>query len=463
MDTGISPTSAIQTFLVPTAVFTQPRFPVQGMFLDNAAFMYQQPPHSRPTLKHSECPTSGEESSSSVRAVPKGRRPKSTAIPLSLNTETTSFPDRPMCRACGKYFMSRQQLNQHMLVHTDVRKYKCSYCDRSFKQPSHLHQHHRIHTGEKPYKCPIPGCTRAFPQQSNLNHHLRNHDKPAPPPENTCTLCMRTYASETVLRSHIAKIHLCNPDTLLGGVGKSSPKDRKLYTTDNSADITSPKRMKTSLVAGQTEFTNINNTETSMYDHRVTFPIKYEQSPIPFIMNQNSEMYSQNNVDSKTDIKNSIPNLSSVIQQAVKDTEHFFQGKTSGVDFSLPELRKFGGNSENTDSYIKTEMTDKPRDQFDSSSVAIDNSAKDKMDSKVSEMNGNYQYSFGNDNENVRRDSTDSSNSSHNSDLNGQNYDNSPTDGMSVGGRSNKRKAFQPQRILQNKQSADMTVGTGYQ
>ena len=55
---------------------------------------------------------------------------------------------RNSCKLCGKPFRSSQLLRQHMLVHTDQRKYACQYCDRTFKQLSHLQQHHRIHTGE---------------------------------------------------------------------------------------------------------------------------------------------------------------------------------------------------------------------------------------------------------------------------------------------------------------------------
>lgn len=101
--------------------------------------------------------SSGENSSTNesispaLRMSTKGRRPKNLATEMKpgIDLAMGMFSDRPMCRSCGKYFMSRQQLNQHMLVHTDVRKYKCTYCERTFKQPSHLHQHHRIHTGKK--------------------------------------------------------------------------------------------------------------------------------------------------------------------------------------------------------------------------------------------------------------------------------------------------------------------------
>lgn len=207
-----------------------------------------------------------------TKVVTKGRRPKSMGPGnvAGVGTPPGMFPDRPMCRSCGKYFMSRQQLNQHMLVHTDIRKYKCTYCDRAFKQPSHLHQHHRIHTGDKPYRCPIAGCSRAFPQQSNLNHHLRNHDKPAPPPENTCTLCMREYASETVLRSHITKIHLCDPDTILGI--KSTKSSKPAPSKPNNKILRSEDELSVHVKSDS----NTTNKEHSINDLLISEKLMYE-------------------------------------------------------------------------------------------------------------------------------------------------------------------------------------------
>jgi len=51
------------------------------------------------------------------------------------------------CGQCLKTFPSSQQLTQHSLVHTNLRKYACAYCDKAFKQLSHVQQHQRIHTG----------------------------------------------------------------------------------------------------------------------------------------------------------------------------------------------------------------------------------------------------------------------------------------------------------------------------
>jgi len=54
------------------------------------------------------------------------------------------------CVLCLKSFPTSQQLTQHSLVHSNVRKYPCHYCDKSFKQLSHVQQHQRIHTGSSP-------------------------------------------------------------------------------------------------------------------------------------------------------------------------------------------------------------------------------------------------------------------------------------------------------------------------
>ncbi|XP_013096494.2 uncharacterized protein LOC106079820 isoform X13 [Biomphalaria glabrata] len=115
------------------------------------------------------------------------------------------------CLTCLKMFRSKQQLAQHSLVHTGVRKHICSFCDRAFKQLSHLQQHVRIHTGEKPYRCKFENCERAFAQLSNLQHHMRNHDdqvKKEATRIHKCQICHRCYTNESSLKSHTLKMHI---------------------------------------------------------------------------------------------------------------------------------------------------------------------------------------------------------------------------------------------------------------
>lgn len=131
---------------------------------------------------------------------------------LSVQPESTTQSDRNhLCPTCSKGFKSKQQLAQHSLVHTNIRKYVCSYCEKAFKQLCHLQQHVRIHTGEKPYRCTFEGCDRAFAQMANLHHHMRNHDehlKKNQSKQFQCMICHRAYTNESSLKSHMLKMHV---------------------------------------------------------------------------------------------------------------------------------------------------------------------------------------------------------------------------------------------------------------
>uniref|UniRef100_A0A2C9K3F8 C2H2-type domain-containing protein n=1 Tax=Biomphalaria glabrata TaxID=6526 RepID=A0A2C9K3F8_BIOGL len=116
-----------------------------------------------------------------------------------------------ICSFCDRAFKQLSHLQQHVRIHTDERKYVCQCCDRAFRQQSHLNQHFRIHTGEKPYRCKFENCERAFAQLSNLQHHMRNHDdqvKKEATRIHKCQICHRCYTNESSLKSHTLKMHI---------------------------------------------------------------------------------------------------------------------------------------------------------------------------------------------------------------------------------------------------------------
>ncbi|XP_061163092.1 zinc finger protein 628-like [Saccostrea echinata] len=129
-----------------------------------------------------------------------------------MEVNSTIHPDRThICPNCNKGFKSKQQLAQHSLVHTGIRRHICSFCDKGFKQLCHLQQHLRIHTGEKPYRCCFDGCDRAFAQMANLHHHMRNHEdhvKKAANKQYQCSVCSRAYTNESSLKNHTLKMHV---------------------------------------------------------------------------------------------------------------------------------------------------------------------------------------------------------------------------------------------------------------
>ncbi|XP_013096482.2 uncharacterized protein LOC106079820 isoform X2 [Biomphalaria glabrata] len=105
------------------------------------------------------------------------------------------------CLTCLKMFRSKQQLAQHSLVHTGVRKHICSFCDRAFKQLSHLQQHVRIHTGERKYVCSL--CDKGFKQLSHLQQHFRIHTDER---KYICSCCERGFKQLSHLQQHF-RIH----------------------------------------------------------------------------------------------------------------------------------------------------------------------------------------------------------------------------------------------------------------
>ncbi|CAG9312810.1 unnamed protein product [Blepharisma stoltei] len=53
--------------------------------------------------------------------------------------------------------------------------YKCSFCNKILSSKQNLREHVYIHTGEKPYICREKGCGLAFRQGSQLSAHKRIH------------------------------------------------------------------------------------------------------------------------------------------------------------------------------------------------------------------------------------------------------------------------------------------------
>ena len=52
---------------------------------------------------------------------------------------------------------------------------KCQFCHRNLSSRQNLKEHLYIHTGEWPYACKEPGCGKTFRQGSLLSIHKRIH------------------------------------------------------------------------------------------------------------------------------------------------------------------------------------------------------------------------------------------------------------------------------------------------
>lgn len=118
------------------------------------------------------------------------------------NHTRTHVDSRPIiCYVCG-VTVHYSGLRKHLLIHSDVKKYKCEICQRTFREKATLVIHTRTHTGEKPYKCDT--CGKGFKDPSTRRVHFRSHSGENP---YCCHFCGRRTKQASNLRSHYRYFH----------------------------------------------------------------------------------------------------------------------------------------------------------------------------------------------------------------------------------------------------------------
>lgn len=87
--------------------------------------------------------------------------------------------DAVACKICDKKFKTSNQLINHMIVHSEVKKYECGVCNNaSYKRSKDLQSHMlSVHLNVRKYQC--QWCSRTF----NNNSNYRKHKKSAHPLE----------------------------------------------------------------------------------------------------------------------------------------------------------------------------------------------------------------------------------------------------------------------------------------
>lgn len=81
---------------------------------------------------------------------PDSRRTLTTITADTLNTKNVGAPDSNSkfhCDICMKTFVSKRNVQRHMLSHTGEKPWMCEYCFKRFRQKPHLEQHVNIHKG----------------------------------------------------------------------------------------------------------------------------------------------------------------------------------------------------------------------------------------------------------------------------------------------------------------------------
>ncbi|KAG7457210.1 hypothetical protein MATL_G00244150 [Megalops atlanticus] len=114
------------------------------------------------------------------------------------------------CDICHKSFTRRPHLEEHMILHSQDRPFKCAYCDDYFKSRfARLKHHEKYHLG--PFPCDI--CGRQFNDTGNRKRHIEcTHGGKR---KWTCFICGKSVRERTTLKEHLRihsgeKPHLCS-------------------------------------------------------------------------------------------------------------------------------------------------------------------------------------------------------------------------------------------------------------
>lgn len=59
----------------------------------------------------------------------------------------------------------------------NISESRCHVCLKQLSSKQNLKQHLNIHTGEKPYKCNFPGCVNSYRHASQLSNHRLLHQE----------------------------------------------------------------------------------------------------------------------------------------------------------------------------------------------------------------------------------------------------------------------------------------------
>ncbi|KAK2492807.1 hypothetical protein MC885_007581 [Smutsia gigantea] len=123
------------------------------------------------------------------------------------------------CDICGRQFNDTGNLKRHIeCTHGGKRKWTCFICGKSVRERTTLKEHLRIHSGEKPHLCSI--CGQSFRHGSSYRLHLRVHhdDKRYKATFHQCDVCKKIFKGKSSLEMHFRthsgekpyKCQICN-------------------------------------------------------------------------------------------------------------------------------------------------------------------------------------------------------------------------------------------------------------
>lgn len=119
-----------------------------------------------------------------------------------------------VCDQCGAAFLKKGYLQDHLLMHSEDRRYQCKVCSKAFKHRHTLSVHKKIHEDTKSFVCEI--CGTGFRQRTTLvTHTLLKHSdvKNFPCPNCNLRFNLKSTRDKHYIRKHTfnrEKSFVCN-------------------------------------------------------------------------------------------------------------------------------------------------------------------------------------------------------------------------------------------------------------
>lgn len=74
-------------------------------------------------------------------------------LAIHLYTHAYSQIGKSCCEICGRVLKNQESLQNHMLTHEDMPRFKCDVCGNSYKTEKYLEHHKLKHSMEKTLNC----------------------------------------------------------------------------------------------------------------------------------------------------------------------------------------------------------------------------------------------------------------------------------------------------------------------
>lgn len=116
---------------------------------------------------------------------------------ITLKERQKSSPGKDkrfVCEECGKAWNTKGQLKEHMIIHSDERPFQCNHCPKRFKNQQRLRIHEDIHN-DTAYIC--PECGLQLNTKRTLTMHMVVHSEVK---RFKCEFCGNEYKRQKALK-----------------------------------------------------------------------------------------------------------------------------------------------------------------------------------------------------------------------------------------------------------------------